>query len=386
MAYNPRQTAAQRQLATETTSALRPDSANAITDARASMSALLQRKAMIDASPMQAKAQQAQTLAAGSGTVQRRKLRESPPPAAVAYQLLRVGVGVGDNDASNIEERDYDDDEQVTLTGNQHDTGVLANGRKLKHYMVAKNGTTYMLPLRYLNDPGEDPAVDGQFLVNTGAPARRGQQPEAFGGNVDVDEGVTLTESLKDSRDATLRREFQEESGGQNLGPAGDLDIVRSTYFRHQPGRFEGTASLVNTTLGLASAALANPGSVERGQAEMMGTIAIDTSDIPDGDFDDVADAIIDKISQARDGLIGGAGRDIFDVQGSVLALIVELIAAEVMLDHDVYAIENAEQLREDDYDDFQDDQYDEDYDDIYDDGYNDYDDFSVVGKGKKVK
>jgi hypothetical protein len=475
MAYNPRQTAAQQQAAVESTSALRPDRANAMIDARVSTAALLQLRAMIDASPRQARAQaiaqlaqaptanrtglpdrlkagiehlsgtsmdqvgvhynssapaqlnahayaqgseihlapgqerhlpheawhvvqQAQgrvrptvqanaveinddaglereadvmgerALAAGSGSVQRRMLSAIPPPAAVTHQLVRVGVGVGDNDASHIDDHHYDSNKQVTLTGNQHGAGTLADGAKLKHYMVAKNGSIYMLPLRYLNNPGAAPGAAGQFLVNTGTPAERGQQPEAFGGNVDLAHGTSRTESLRASRDATLRREFREESGGRDLGPVGaDLDVVRSTYFRHQPGRFEGTASVVNTALPLTSVASADPGAVARGEAEMMGTIAIDTSDIADDAVDEVAAAIVDKITAARDGLLGVAGRNIFEVEGGVLALIVELIAAEVMLDklvqaddHDEY--DNAEY----DYDEYYYGEYGDDYEDDF--------------------
>ncbi|MET3431197.1 hypothetical protein ABIC71_000675 [Herbaspirillum seropedicae] len=220
-----------------------------------------------------------------------------PAPRAVIQRA--VGV-VGDNDRQHISVEDLQAGDTVNVRNlrNRRTAGeIIANsftvngqdttGAKLKHYMVAKSGTRYQLPIKHLRAPRR---FWNGWAPNQGdADAVRGGMPEPFGGNHDLDPGQVLNDHpLANSRDTTLATEYEEE-GHPDRQPVGAGVFgagTRSKKYHVNHGGYHaaGTLSIVNLADPADIQAQRHPnqryGLDDRGRAEMAGTISVDCADL----------------------------------------------------------------------------------------------------------
>ena len=307
--------------------------------------------------------------------VQKQPLHASTVQSNAPIQRVPVGTGQGtDNDRNNIAVEDLAGNETLRLRGDNHGRAsirLLSNftvnnqattNRLLKHYMVVKNGAKYQFPIKHVYTPRENQSwrrnMPTTYTPNAGnRDTHRGGQPEAFGGNHDLNQNQTLNQSLTTSRDATLNKEYAEENSDQNRG---GLQVQSSKKFTSNWAA--GTLSIASTDQDIQEGyqTNANQDSQNRGETEMAGTVVIDCDDLVGGVLvgDALEVAIGNKIQHQRDqffqnnpGLNRNGNRqqgNIFASRAGILAHLVSMVKDDIINERAQRNIQPLQQIEDD--------------------------------------
>ncbi|MGZ4995735.1 MAG: eCIS core domain-containing protein [Methylobacter sp.] len=267
-------------------------------------------------------------------------------------QCVPIGTGAGtDNDRNNFVTEPMLAGAQVSARGDRLNRAVITSmlvngvdqvGKKLKHYMVVKNGFHFQFPIKHVLQPYE--REDGLYVSNAGSSGGvRAGAAEGFGGNQDLHNGAArVNASLATSRDITLDREYGEENHRRD---GANLNFIRTDKFANTagPANMAGTLSIATTDQELETGAQPNfKGPFDdRGEAEMAGTVVINCDDLVGGalDKDALEAAIGQRIEHQRRELFqhtaglraSEAVASSFSHEGGILSLLVGMVADDIL-------------------------------------------------------